>query len=209
MLNLYIVRHGETEWNTEKRMQGWLDSPLTENGKASALLLGEKLKDVKLDAIYSSTSGRASVTAELIRGERQLPLYLDDLLREMRLGDWEGETHRSIEENYASDFHAYWHTPHLFRCTGSETFSETKERAEEMLEKIKEKHPSGSILIVTHAVIIKCLYAIFRNLPVAGIWEPPFIHNTSLTQVEMNDSGCRILLEGEVLRQPEIPAAEI
>jgi broad specificity phosphatase PhoE len=75
MIKLYITRHGETIWNTEKRMQGWLDSNLTENGKKNAEALGERLKDIEFEAIYSSPSQRTKTTTELVKGDRAIPSY--------------------------------------------------------------------------------------------------------------------------------------
>ena len=70
--NLYLTRHGETVWNTQKLMQGWKDSPLTDRGIKQARQLSERLSEVSFDAIYSSTSNRAVRTAEIIKGERSL-----------------------------------------------------------------------------------------------------------------------------------------
>jgi len=69
MLTLYITRHGETVWNTQKRMQGWKDSPLTETGRQNAFSLGERLAHIPFRAVYSSPSGRTKETASLICGE--------------------------------------------------------------------------------------------------------------------------------------------
>lgn len=95
---LYLTRHGETKWNVEKRMQGWQDSPLTEKGRQDAKRLGKRLEAVELAAIYTSTSGRALETAELVRGGRLIPIYQDERLREIQLGDWEGKTHDEIRQ---------------------------------------------------------------------------------------------------------------
>lgn len=70
MVTLYITRHGETEWNCEERMQGWLDSNLTEKGENNARLLGQRLENTNFAAIFSSPSGRTKATANLIRGDR-------------------------------------------------------------------------------------------------------------------------------------------
>lgn len=86
LLNLYITGHGETEWNIHKRMQGWSDSSLTENGRTNAKALGNRLKEVDISKIYASPSGRTIATAKLIRGDRDTPILLDDHLKEIQ---WE------------------------------------------------------------------------------------------------------------------------
>lgn len=79
-------------------MQGWLDSSLTDIGKQNAKSLGESLKDIEFEAVYSSPSGRTKTTTELVKGDRNIPVIFDDHLREMNLGIWEGQTMNSIKE---------------------------------------------------------------------------------------------------------------
>jgi probable phosphoglycerate mutase len=198
MITLYITRHGETEWNREKRMQGWLDSNLTENGIKNAISLGERLKETELTAIFSSPSGRTKATTSLIRGERDIPVIYDENLREIKLGQWEGKTHSSIKEMYQTEFESYWNTPHQFKTVGGETFEETRARAIQVLNRIKKDYKSGNILIVTHSVLIKCLYSFIRNTSIETLWDPPYMHDTSLTIVEMNENGFKLGLEGDI-----------
>ncbi|WP_045524619.1 histidine phosphatase family protein [Neobacillus niacini] len=198
MITLYITRHGETEWNREKRMQGWLDSNLTENGIKNAVSLGERLKDIELTAIFSSPSGRTKATTNFIRGERNIPVIYDEDLKEIKLGEWEGKTHSSIKEMYEDEFESYWNTPNQFTTVGGETFEETRERAVRVLNRIKREYKSGNILIVTHSVLIKCMYSFFKNASIETLWEPPFIHDTSLTIVEMNENGYEIVVAGDI-----------
>lgn len=87
MLTLYITRHGQTEWNIQSRMQGWADSQLTATGVKAATQLGNRLQDVPLDAVYSSTSGRTIHTAQLILGNRTTPLIQKEDLREINVGE--------------------------------------------------------------------------------------------------------------------------
>jgi broad specificity phosphatase PhoE len=197
MITLYITRHGETEWNQEKRMQGWLDSNLTENGIKNAVSLGEKLKETELTAIYSSPSGRTQATTNLIRGERDIPVIYDENLREIKLGQWEGKTHSLIKELYQTQFEAFWNAPHQYTSVEGETFEETRARASQVLNRIKREYESGNILIVTHSVVIKCLYSFFKNSPIETLWDPPYIHDTSLTIVEMSENGFKLVLEGD------------
>lgn len=103
---LYFVRHGETEWNVEDKMQGISDSPLTGKGIANAKLLGEKLKDFQggIDIIYSSTMGRASHTAAIIAKELALPVIETDKLRERNMGIFEGYSWDYVKKNFPDEF---------------------------------------------------------------------------------------------------------
>ncbi|TQR20109.1 histidine phosphatase family protein [Psychrobacillus vulpis] len=198
MLTLYITRHGETEWNTQKRMQGWQDSELTESGINNAVYLGKSLKDTPIDIVFSSPSNRTLKTASLICADRNIPIIIDENLKEMNMGVWEGETQSSIKENHPVEFHHFWNAPQHFTPVGGETFLETRDRALKALNRIKEDYHSGNILIVTHSVIIKCFISIIKNQSIEKIWDPPYIHDTSLTIVEAHGKKYKILLEGDI-----------
>ncbi len=86
MIRLFVTRHGETVWNTQKKLQGWKDSDLTEKGINNALSLGNRLKDVAFDAIYASPSKRTLHTADLIKGNKALSIVENERLREISLG---------------------------------------------------------------------------------------------------------------------------
>lgn len=203
MLTLYITRHGETKWNTEKRMQGWSDSSLTENGVKNAILLGNRLKDIEFDAIHTSPSQRTIITANLIKGDRKIPLILDDQLKEINMGIWEGETLADLKDNYPEQFDFFWNAPHQYKSINGEDFFEVKKRVSKALKMIQDKYSSGNILLVTHSVVIKVLLAIFKELPIEKIWEPPFINDTSLTVVEMVNDTAQIVLEGDLTHRQD------
>ncbi|RLQ90029.1 histidine phosphatase family protein [Planomicrobium sp. Y74] len=208
MLTLYITRHGETEWNLEKRMQGWGDSPLTEKGKKNALELGGRLKDTEFEAVYASPSLRAFSTAQAICAERKLEIKVDDKLREINVGEWEGKEHVYINENYPEEYFSFWNTPHLYTSATGENFSELQERALEAVHAIREHHREGNILIVTHSIIIKALLVFFKKLPLEDLWSPPFIHDTSLTIVEAGDENFTIVLEGDTSHVKKLQTQE-
>ncbi|WP_053365728.1 histidine phosphatase family protein [Bacillus sp. FJAT-27245] len=198
MLTLYITRHSETIWNTQKRMQGWGDSELTENGVKNAVSLGSRLKDIKFDAIYSSPSGRTVSTAELVKGERKIPIILDDNLKEINIGEWEGQTFSAIQVKYPNEFHSFWNTPHLYSSLNGESFDELRNRVLNFINSIQDKYSEGNILIVTHSVVIKTLLALFKDYSLEKLWEPPFIQDTSLSIVEFNGKERNIVLEGDL-----------
>ncbi|RCW50249.1 histidine phosphatase family protein [Paenibacillus prosopidis] len=197
MLTLYITRHGETEWNIQKRMQGWSDSELTQKGIENAISLGNRLMDVNFTAIYSSPSRRTAKTSKLIRGDREIPITFDDQLREINMGYWEGKTQTYIKDNYPNEYQAFWEMPHLFKPCGGESFDTFMDRVFSVFDKIISENKKGSVLVVTHSVVIKAVLSSFKRLPLEKLWEPPFINGTSLTIVEIADTGeSTIKLEG-------------
>lgn len=197
MLTIYITRHGETEWNLEGRMQGWKDSSLTEKGVRDAIRLGDHLNRIPFEAFYSSPSGRTRQTAELINGDRDIPIILDENLKEINMGDWEGRTHDEIKGHYPEEYHAFWNAPHLYVPTSGESFQDVQTRIVKAFETILANHPTGNILMVTHAVAIKSLIVHLQNIGFDRLWDPPFIHGTSLTVVKVNDGQQQLVVIGD------------
>ena len=91
-MELYIVRHGKTEWNGKGRIQGWSDIELTDEGRAAARKTAEALKDLHIDAIYASPLKRAYETACILRGKREMPVIKDERIKEVGFGVLEGAT---------------------------------------------------------------------------------------------------------------------
>jgi broad specificity phosphatase PhoE len=132
---LLIVRHGETDWNADGRLQGQTDRPLSELGRRQARQLAEELGEEKLAAIYSSDLARARETAEIVGERLALPVVLDADLREKDWGTWEGLT--AVERDRVE-----------FAGESTEAHQERILRA---LKRISERHPGdGRILVVTH-----------------------------------------------------------
>lgn len=194
-MKLYIIRHGETYWNIEGRMQGTKDSKLTEQGKMEALNLGESLKDTKIDYIYSSPLERAYDTSVLIRGERDIPIEIKNNLIEMNFGKWEGMLSDDVEKEYKEEHYTFWNEPHLYTTLDGETFEELIKRVKVALNEIVNKNKGENILLVTHAIVIKAIYAIVKGYEIEEFWNPPFIKNTCVTIVEYNENNYNITLE--------------
>lgn len=194
MLNLYVIRHGETEWNTQKRMQGRLDSDLTDKGVNDALLLGERLKETDFKRVISSPSKRAMETANRVIGKRSISIETDERLMEIDLGHWQGKTESEIKGLFPTQFNCYWNQPVMYENPEGESFLDVKNRVADLLNNL-EGIPSGNVLIVTHGIVIKILYLLCRNASVEEIWNPPFIHGTSLTIVKIHDDQKELLLE--------------
>ncbi len=199
MLNLYITRHGETEWNVEGRMQGWKNSNLTEKGIVNAQALGKRLENVDFKAIYSSSSERALHTAQLIRGDRKIALISDENLREINLGSWEGKLKHEFDGSDREGLDTFWNRPHLYRAKSGEDFFQVRSRVEAVLQRIIDENKDCNVMIVTHAVIVKTILAIFKAIPVEKLWEQPFIHGTSLSIVEVSpDFHVKVSMEGDM-----------
>ena len=197
MLKLYIVRHGETEFNVQKRMQGRIDSPLTQRGIENAIALGKHLKDVKFDRVYSSPSPRTIRTAELIMGDKNTPIETENELREMNLADWEGKTKGELEAQYPEVYDIFWNSPQLFKPLEGESFYQVQDRVIAILNRIIENN-EGNILIVTHSVVIKTIVAHFKKYSMEKLWAPPLIHDTSVTLLSTEKGQGKIEIVGDI-----------
>ena len=195
MTKLYLTRHGETEWNEKGMMQGWQDSPLTELGENQAIWLRERMKNLHIDIIYSSPIGRAFDTAKIIKGDRNIPLITDEGLKEMNFGLWEGQNYEILKAADKDNHFNFWNVPSKYVPTGDgETFNEIKERSFNTINKILEKEKGKTILIVTHTITLKSFLNSLEKKDIDALWDPPFIKQTSLTEINFTEDVYEIPL---------------
>ncbi|WP_255266989.1 histidine phosphatase family protein [Bacillus cereus] len=196
-MRIYLTRHGQTEWNIENRMQGWKDSALTPEGINNAISLGNSLKNIEFNAIYTSTSSRAVNTAKLLSSQSNTSLILNPNLREINMGAWEGKTHEEIKKAYPAQYKNFWENPIYYEPDGGETLEQFVDRVVSVFNTIISTHQEGNILIVTHAIFLKALLMHVKGESITNLWDPPFIHGTSLTVLEIKDENYTIQLEGD------------
>ncbi len=198
-MKLYITRHGETQWNLEGRLQGWSNSSqLSEKGILDAKRLGEYLKEVNFDCIYTSPLDRAIKTAELIRGDKDIPIIQCEGLKEINFGDWEGKTYSEIDTLYKEQHNNFWNHPELYKPVGGESYDELIYRVRKALTEISEANQGANVLIVTHGVTKKAIYKIVKDLPMEEFWAPPRPNNTSLSIVEVDSQRMSFILEADI-----------
>ena len=193
-MDIYITRHGQTEWNVLNKIQGHLDSPLTSKGRADAKKLGLRLKDKNIDLAYSSDLQRAIDTAEIIIGSRDKVIPLKSL-REIGVGKWEGMLYEDIEKTYPEKFKAYKTNPEAYVPTkGGETYKDFEKRVKDFVEDLKnEDH--DSILIVTHGLTYMMLLNIFAGKDLKDISKRILPAGTSLSHIEYKDGIFYIIEE--------------
>lgn len=157
-MQIVLVRHGATDWNLQGRCQGSSDRELSEAGVRQAERLAAQLSGEKFHALYSSGLKRARQTAELIGRPHNLPVLIEDQVRELDHGELEGLTFNEIKENYG-DFLTRWRSePADIRVPGGERLVDVAERAWNGLSEIVRRHPEAQrILVVSH------------NFPILGI----------------------------------------
>ena len=161
----YFVRHGETDWNVLKKIQGTTDVPLNETGLRQARELAEKLVKEKyqIDRVYSSPQIRAQVTAQTAARALQKECVILQDLSEMDLGVWEGDNWPNIEAVYGEKYH-YWNAHRRYVPTpGGECYNDVLKRVFKALEFIM-KQEKGNVLILSHSAIILSLRCYLAGL---------------------------------------------
>ena len=166
---LYLVRHGETEWNREGRLQGNGDSPLTENGRRQAAQVREALQSVAIEQAYVSPLKRAVDTMAIIVAERAVELVVCEPLREISLGPWEGKTRDEVAVTHPDQYRAFVEQPDQMQLDGAETFAALQQRVVGELERLFEQHAGERVLVVSHWMAIKVALAYYAGVPLSQL----------------------------------------
>lgn len=177
MTAIHLVRHGETSWNLERRIQGQTESTLTDLGNEQAIAISATLKDTPFDCAYASSSIRARDTALHILQHHALELTLEDQLREIFLGAWEGNLYEEIKIQDPINHGHFFGDASQFNVEGAETFLQTQQRAVAAMEKIIAQEQGKTILLVSHGVWIKSILTYIENRELRDFWLPPKMTN--------------------------------
>jgi len=183
MTTLFLIRHGETEWNSNGRWQGHTDVPLTERGREQARKLAQRLVEdqAHFDYIYASDLGRAFETAEIVAKPFGLPVKALPELREIDIGSWSGLTRAEIIERYPGAFSAFFH------AHDGETWEAFGVRAGNALQRLVRHHPGEALALVTHGGTIRAMLHTVYTLQGHPDQEIPHIGNASLTELQLQN----------------------
>jgi 2,3-bisphosphoglycerate-dependent phosphoglycerate mutase len=166
---ILLARHGETQWNLERRWQGWADPPLNDTGRAQAQALAQQLRDTPFDAVYTSDLRRAHETAEIVAAPHGVPVVADQGLREIDVGSFSGLTHTEVMERFGGE------------RTDGETREQHAARVLATVERIARVHLGERILLVTHGGTIRALHT-------HALGEPTHpIENCSVLELHFRD----------------------
>lgn len=169
MTEMWLVRHGQTDWNLKGIYQGQSDIPLNETGIMQAKALAASLAATRFDAIYSSDLMRARDTAAIIADAIGLSVQLDARLREINQGVWEGQTIADVQVKYAPDFSRnpkYIVTP---RAEGAESLAQVITRMVQAANDYHDRHNGGRLLLATHGLSAAALYAVVNEIPLVDV----------------------------------------
>jgi len=171
MTRLILIRHGETDWNTEGRWQGQADVPLNRTGWSQADHLARSLESTGIAAIYSSDLQRARQTAQVLADSTGLPLHLDKRLREIHQGEWQGLLFSEIQRRYAQAYQDRQRDPLNFAAPSGEPVTQVRERILATVQEIVCQHPDTTVAVVSHGFVLAVLIAHLRGLPYDQVWD--------------------------------------
>ena len=188
-LKLYIVRHGQTEWNVQEKFQGQLNSPLTEEGKVKIRKTATELADIEFEAVYTSKLGRTVGTAEIIlesnniekrkNDNEKLKLQKLSELNEIYFGEWQGMTFAEIFVKFPEEAHNYFYDVKNY-CAGNVKGEELKDGLKRFLRglnKIVYENNGGNILVVTHGTVLELFFNYIENKEAHDLDERKLIGN--------------------------------
>lgn len=183
-MKIYLIRHGQTDWNLLGKLQGSTDIPLNETGVRQAVSMAAYMKDTTLESVYSSPYKRAKATAEILCSSQGLEGKEADSLREICMGKWEGLTWEEIESQYPDALMAFQLNPMEHSSPKGERYQDVIDRVGPWVDGILYE-AKGNIALVSHGITIGC---ILKYL----FWEHPEVDisarvgNASVTTLEYN-----------------------
>lgn len=190
-MKLYMIRHGKTEYNQKEIIQGGaVDSPLLSEGVEGAVSVGKALADKNFASVYVSPLGRTRQTADCIlqQWKDQPPLILEEGLREMFFGDWDGRPVHAIAQE--PEYKNLRHHPKNYDPSnfGGESYRQIVQRGKETLTKIVQNHQENEeVLIVSHGVFITSVARCLTGTAIADLRNQGLVDNTSITRLNVQN----------------------
>ncbi|NLL92913.1 MAG: histidine phosphatase family protein [Clostridiales bacterium] len=198
-MEILIVRHGETVWNKDGKIQGTANIQLNEHGRDLARKTGEALKDIQIDRIYSSPLDRAYETASLIMGDRNLEIIKDDRIREICFGEYEGQKIEELEKE--TSFTHFFKHPELFiPGKDGETLEALCKRGADFMENeiLPLNNTCKRVMIVAHGAMNKALMMYVKNQDISKFWSGGLQQNCNVIILDYKDEEFQIIDEQKI-----------
>lgn len=196
----FLVRHGETEWNSEGRAQGQSDVPLSDEGRGQAARLFAVFVPVRFDAAYSSDLSRAVDTADCILSGRGMALVKFEALREKGFGEWEGKTFKQMQESCPTMFRRIFGDESAdFVPEGGKSDRELYALVKTCVDGLRRRHAAGGdILVVAHGVTLRAVITSLLGLPPESMWRFRF-ENCAVSVLSVSNSGATLDMHNYVV----------
>lgn len=201
-MKIYFVRHGETDWNVRKKLQGQKNIPLNKLGIRQAELASEGMKDIPFDCIFSSPLQRAYLTAQILRRDRPLEIIKDDRLKEIDFGKDNGRIFgRILNDPHFVRYQRFFYDPAHYRpVKGGESYQSLMKRADDFYREriIPLEGKYETILVSSHTTIIHCFILNLTGRPVDMLWKSTFGKNCSSVIFECTDGKTEMICENKL-----------
>lgn len=201
-MKIYMIRHGETDWNKVFRLQGHADIPLNEAGKALAEITAQALRDVEFSRIYTSPLKRAKETALILKGNRDIPVIEEERIKEISFGIYEGyhcsEAHYDVPD---SEFISFFINPGAYiPPQDAESIEDLCERTTDFLMELvhNKEMKDETILISTHGAAIRGLLSTVHKRSKAEFWKGGVHQNCAVTILNVTQEQIRLVEEAKI-----------
>ena len=171
MAKLILVRHGQTNWDKEKRVQGTLDIPLNNEGEKDAQKLAAELSKLKIDTLYSSPAACSLSTANEIASCRKLKVKKRKEFSELNHGVWRGLLVKDVKKRYKKQYNAWKSSPTSVTPPNGESTKDACDRTISAVRKLTDKHKGENICIVSHDIALSLIKCYFKSMDVEKMWE--------------------------------------
>jgi probable phosphoglycerate mutase len=204
---LILIRHGETDWNAQVRIQGHIDEPLNARGLAQATALGRRFHNERIDAVYSSDLQRAHRTASVLVDGRALEVVVDARLRERHLGVLEGLTRDEAMARFPNAWEVFTARRAEVPLEAGEKLGDFFRRAVQALSELAVRHRGGRVVIVTHGGVLDVARRYATALPLEATRDFPIL-NASVNTLIVNAAAWKVGTWGDVTHLTEADGAE-
>ncbi|MCI9155887.1 MAG: GNAT family N-acetyltransferase [Lawsonibacter sp.] len=203
MTTIYLVRHAEAEGNLYRRIHGWYDSLITENGYRQIAALEERFRDIPVDAVYSSDLFRTMTTARAVYVPKGLELHTDPGLRELSLGEWEDRTFGSVRHTNPHQMDLFNRTDPAWEVENAESFFQLGDRVYDTVRRLVEEHPNQTIALFSHGMALRQFLGKVKNVPPEEWHSMPHGDNTAVSCLTWDGDTFEIQFEMDNSHLPE------
>ena len=203
MTTLYLIRHAEAEGNLYRRVHGWYDSLITENGWRQIAALEERFRDIPVDAVWSSDLFRTRATARALYIPKNLPLHTHPGLRELNLGEWEDRTFGAVRRGDPQRMELFNRTDPAWEVEKGETFFQLGDRIYDTVRRLAERHPGQTIALFSHGMALRQFLGRVKNIPPEEWHSMPHGDNTAVSRLTFDGERFEIQFEMDNSHLPE------